>query len=71
MWVVRNALYVLPDPVIFQTHHLQCSRQVCRVAVFMESVYCVYLCLLFINAEGGWDGEGRRNELTHPYLEVR
>lgn len=62
MWIFQKALYILPDPVIFQTHHLQCSRQVCKVIVFMESI-CVYLCLLFINAEGRG---GRKKERTQP-----
>ncbi|XP_075003119.1 tetraspanin-12 isoform X1 [Calonectris borealis] len=29
LWVFRKALYILPDQVIFQTHHLQCSRKGC------------------------------------------
>ncbi|XP_075599421.1 tetraspanin-12 isoform X2 [Balearica regulorum gibbericeps] len=29
MWIFQKALYILPDPVTFQTHHLQCSRQGC------------------------------------------
>lgn len=61
MWIFWKALYILPDQVIFQTHHLQCSRKV-RVIVFMESVYGVCLCLLFISAEEGGGREGRKEE---------